>query len=501
MFKMLGKLVWIGLLVSLVTAACTGATPAPEPTPIPPTATAESTATPVPPTATPQPTATPVPKPRLENLRFGTSVDSSTASGKDATFSVGVPAIFASVDYIDLPANTKLTWRITGPHGDEIKDEILTSAAGTASRDLFGNVRKILPGKYTVVVRTDKQLASATFTVDLKDLKTGDDIVVEPFDDNGLGWTLADSALGTATIADGKLTLTVQRNSPITAASIASLTDFDLSADILFESGPTDGYVSVALRSGYSLELFANARLVMTKMTDVGQFEAALTLDKTPGFKRGDVNRLRVVARGERLAVYLNDTLVGSLTDQPLKTGYLAFSAAMLSKGTPLVVSVDNVSVKVPPDQVAVMPTPTKGPTATPKPIGTPKPTATKKAATPPLADAIKNTRNAVEAIGGAMDRLYHGGGSESCTAFMQSYFRIIGSPTYDVASQPSNVQGAYGQYRQAVDFISGSKVTQIAKVCLQGGGNIGALDFNEARQAVNTAGSWLTQALAALGL
>ena len=489
------------LLIVTIIAGCTSTAVTPEPTAVPPTATSEPTATPVPPTATPEPTATPVPKPRLENLRFGISADSSTATGKDATFSVGVPAIFASVDYADLAANTKLTWRFTGPHGDEIKDEMLTSMAGTASRDLFGNARKILPGKYTVVVRTDKQLASATFTVDLKGLKTGDTMVAEPFDDNELGWELADSALGTATIADGKLTLTVQRNSPITAASIAPLADFDLSADVLFESGPTDGYVSVALRSGYSMELFANARLVVTKMTDAGQFEAVLTLDKVPGFKRGDVNRMRVVARGERLAIYLNDTLVGSLTDQAHKTGYLAFSAAMLSKGTPLIVSVDNVSVKVPPDQVAVMPTPTKGPTAIPKPIGTPKPTATRKAATPPLADAIKNTRNAIEAIGGAMDRLYHGGGGESCTAFMQSYFVIIGAPTYDVSAQPSNVQGAYGQYRQAVDFISGSKVTQIAKICLQGGGNIGALDFNSARQAVNTAGSWLTQALAALGL
>jgi hypothetical protein len=83
----------------------------------------------------------------------------------------------------------------------------------------------------------------------------------------------------------------------------------------------------------------------------------------------------------------------------------------------------------------------------------------------------------------------------------MESYLAIIGAPKYDVSAQPANVQGAYGQYRQAVEYIAGSKVTQIANICLQGGGNIGALDFNEARQAVNTAGSWLAQALSTLGL
>nr|MBP7687037.1 hypothetical protein [Thermoflexales bacterium] len=162
-----------------------------------------------------------------------------------------------------------------------------------------------------------------------------------------------------------------------------------------------------------------------------------------------------------------------------------------------LIVSLDNVSVKVPPDQVAVMAVPTKVPTAV-APAATPKPAATKAPAAAPLADTIKRTRNAVEAIGGTMDRLYHGGGTESCVAFMESYVAIVNAPTYDV---PANQQGAYAQYRQAVDFIAASKVTQIANICLSGGGNIGALDFNEARQAVNTAGSWLTQALAALGL
>ncbi len=62
MFKLQGKLILISLILSLAMTACTGATPAPEPTAVPSTATSEPTATAVPPTATPvPPTDTPVP--------------------------------------------------------------------------------------------------------------------------------------------------------------------------------------------------------------------------------------------------------------------------------------------------------------------------------------------------------------------------------------------------------------------------------------------------------
>ena len=162
------------------------------------------------------------------------------------------------------------------------------------------------------------------------------------------------------------------------------------------------------------------------------------------------------------------------------------------------------------PTNTPVPPTNTPQPTATPLPtntprpaptkIVTPKPTATKKVAQLPLRDAIIKARDAVESIGGAMDRIYHGGGGEACAPFMASYVAITQSPIYDVSTQPANVQGAYALYRQGVDYVPASKISQIAKICLQGGGTIGNLDFNEARQSVSTAGSLFTQALAGLG-
>jgi hypothetical protein len=116
------------------------------------------------------------------------------------------------------------------------------------------------------------------------------------------------------------------------------------------------------------------------------------------------------------------------------------------------------------------------------------------------LRNAVIKARDAVEAIGGAMDRIYHGGGGEACAPFMANYSTVTKSPTYDVATQPANVQGAYAQYRQGVEFVPASKISLIANICQGGGGSIGSLDFNEARQAVNTVGGLLTQALASLG-
>jgi hypothetical protein len=70
-------------------------------------------------------------------------------------------------------------------------------------------------------------------------------------------------------------------------------------------------------------------------------------------------------------------------------------------------------------------PTATAQPTNTPKPaptkVVTPKPTATKKVEQPPLQAAVIRARDAVESIGGAMDRIYHGGGGEACAPFIAS--------------------------------------------------------------------------------
>ena len=167
------------------------------------------------------------------------------------------------------------------------------------------------------------------------------------------------------------------------------------------------------------------------------------------------------------------------------------------------------------PTNTLVPPTDTPAPTATPAPTNTPVPTKTstrkpitvtpratstpKPPAAPPLADAVRKALKQVESLGGAMDRLYGGGGAEACAPFMADFFGVLGAPKYDVATQPSNVQGAYASYRQAINSIA-DKVSSIAEVCLKGGGVPSRLSFDVARMSVNDAGSLLTNALTTLG-
>jgi hypothetical protein len=153
----------------------------------------------------------------------------------------------------------------------------------------------------------------------------------------------------------------------------------------------------------------------------------------------------------------------------------------------------------MPPDEVAALPTPTKGPAATPKPIGTAAPKATSVPKASPLKDVLVRARTATENIGGAMDRLYHGSGVEACGPLVADYLYVSGAPEYDLSAQPANIQNAYGPYRQAVGIIS-AKIAPIYRVCTGGGGTIGKLDFDVARRAINEAGSLFTQALNLLG-
>src|SRR3972149_5195171 len=146
-------------------------------------------------------------------------------------------------------------------------------------------------------------------------------------------------------------------------------------------------------------------------------------------------------------------------------------------------------------------PSATSPPTLPPSPRVTnaprPTPTPTQPPA-PPLLTAVQGTQNHVYAMGGAMDRIYNEGNPEACAPFLDDFFSVIDAPEYDVSGQPSNVQGAYGLYRQAIAIVD-DQLGKIATICLTGGGVIGPLDFDLARIAVNDAGSLLGQAIGLL--
>jgi hypothetical protein len=91
------------------------------------------------------------------------------------------------------------------------------------------------------------------------------------------------------------------------------------------------------------------------------------------------------------------------------------------------------------------------------------------------------------------MDGIY-GGRSGSCTELRANYSTVVSAPTYDVSVQPSNVQGAYSLYRQAIAIIV-ERISPYDKMCAEGGGTVGQLAFDVARGKINEAGSMLTKA------
>jgi hypothetical protein len=496
------------IVVIALLAGCGTSTPAP--TAVPPE---PPTATPVPPTATPAPTdtpaptptATPEPKPAVKNLLIGTRADLSDGQPVPVTFSVGVPMLYASVDTTALPADSRIEWKLTRNGFDLFDEKVrVISGTGTLTYTLFETARNILPGDYRLVVLASNQMQDGHFVVSADQSPPGTTLLFDNFDDNALGWFLSKNSRQASSIADGQLR--VEAIAPEEYASVSAspleLSDFDYSVTITPEESSAPGYMTIWFRytprGGYALNLSPDGTFSVVSGS-YSAFDELIPYQRHTAIKRTGSNVVRLVGQGDTFAIYFNDELAGTFTDGKYDSGDFVLSVGSGKQGG-VAYLFDNVMLTTPREQVTMLPEATKAPAATPKPAGTPAPTAVKPVAALPLRDAIINARNAVEAIGGAMDRIYHGGGGEACAPFMANYSAVVNSPTYDVSAQPGSVQAAYAQYRQGVEFVPASKISQIANICLQGGGTIGNLDFNEARQAVNTAGGLLTQALASLG-
>jgi hypothetical protein len=132
----------------------------------------------------------------------------------------------------------------------------------------------------------------------------------------------------------------------------------------------------------------------------------------------------------------------------------------------------------------------TAKPSATPKPTAaTQTPSSVNTAAIPagsPLNVAVKITFNNVQSLLGELNNVLAGMGG-SCAIVNANYDAIATAPTYDVSQQSSDVQTAYGLYRQGVDTINESAY-KVRRVCLQGGGPIDKLDIQVGQKSAGEA-------------
>ncbi len=484
------------LMLAALLSACGPATPAATPTPL------EPTATPLPPTETPVPTSTPVPVPSLKNVRFATNPELKEPVQTYGTFKAGPAAIYAAFDYVDMPVTSTLQLQLKQDGAVVLSrsNHWTEGQAGTSIQELLGDVHLITPGQYVLSIKLGGQSIEGQFKISATDGLPGATLLVENFDDNQLGWKEHFAQMWTAKIEDGHLALTSSLANQVAFTNIpVKLQDFDLAVDVAATKTSLNSYYTIGFRqtnAGYYLfVVFTDGSFAFeVNAVAIGSVNKTLIASqRSSAIKRGNAtNHIRIVAQGSKFAFYINDRLVGTISDTKLTAGLISFTASDF-KQAGMSAKFDNLLITLPKEDVVVI-VPTKpAPQVTAGPKPTPVPTQ------PPLAGSVKKTRNQVEDIGGAMDRLYHGGGSEGCTPLLADYFGIVGAPTYDVSAQPSTLQTAYDKYRAAINTIADG-VAPIAKVCLTGGGSIGALDFNNARTQINEAGDLLGQALQLLG-
>ncbi len=490
------------LVLMFLLTACSAATPAPTavPTELPTSTPLPPTATAVPPTATTVPTNTPIPKPSLSNLRFATDPDMTNAQPDGAKFDFGVQAVYAGLDFVNLPAKSKILLSLTrDDYGLSTANEYLTTTTGSVTHLLIDQPRLLLPGVYTLTASGGYQQASASFTIDLTGQKPGTTILTERFDNDDLKWGNYLDDAGSALVERGHFQISIKSaDSSISSYLPMVLADFDVAVTAQRTEGARDGYYSILFRvsddGGYVFQVADNGYFNVAAWTEKA-YTPLVEWTRSPAIKPGQANTLRVVARGDKFAFYINEQQVATLSDAQYRSGSIGLLAGDF-KQAGMKVTFDDMIVTLP-EESALAAVPTKAATALPRATSGPAPTA--KPQTLPLVDVIARTRKAVESLGGAMDRLYGGGGYEACAPFMADYNTVVGAPTFDVSTQSDKVQGAYAAYRQAVAIIQ-NKVDAIANVCRKGGGVPGRLSFDVARTAVNDAGNLLIGALAALG-
>lgn len=132
---------------------------------------------------------------------------------------------------------------------------------------------------------------------------------------------------------------------------------------------------------------------------------------------------------------------------------------------------------------VAAPPTPVPVNTPTPAPTATPEnhfaPGAFDGTA---LRDSMLNTRWILEQMGGLLDRLYNGS-VESCGEYMDYYFQLLTSPTYE--GIPPAWQNVYNEYIFAIDNAL-TRNDGVASLCVSGGGVLNEQAYGNARQSIN---------------
>jgi hypothetical protein len=111
-----------------------------------------------------------------------------------------------------------------------------------------------------------------------------------------------------------------------------------------------------------------------------------------------------------------------------------------------------------------------------------------------PLSTAVRMTFANAQTLLGELNNALAGTGGR-CDVAMDMYAAITSAPTYDVSQQSTDVQTAYGLYRQGIDLVN-STAEKVRRICNMGGGRIDKLDILVPQKSVGEAIGPLGRAL-----
>ena len=178
-------------------------------------------------------------------------------------------------------------------------------------------------------------------------------------------------------------------------------------------------------------------------------------------------------------------TITSTATPKPTSTATATPTAS--ATGTP------TATVTKAPTKAATK-APTKTPTAPPPATSGDVPVSGAVPAGAPLNIAVQRTFDNAQRLLGELNNVLRGVGG-SCDVAMGKYNAIAAAPAYDVAAQASEVQTAYGLYRQGIDTVN-TTAQKVRRICEAGGGAIGKLDIQEAQRSVGVAIGLLGRAI-----
>lgn len=191
-------------------------------------------------------------------------------------------------------------------------------------------------------------------------------VFYDTFINNALAWGLSNTAGYIRTLADHKLTLTNTNPNTTLIESLPTNAIYDnytVSVDLTIVKAGMNDSAGIYVRGDsnldhdYRIEINSNNTFDIAKeYLDTQNNPYAVFLDgprsSSALHSLGVQNTITVIMKGSQLMLYINDTVVSSITDSDYTTGQIALFAHTGETSNGVTVSFSKVEVDHPPDQL-----------------------------------------------------------------------------------------------------------------------------------------------------